>query len=988
MPPSQGVVQPWQGGIKPARADEVLVLLTTTAADTRAQGCRKSNCLAEEPMPSAGTGAHACAPSPRFRWRRFLRSRLSRGNTLALLRVCGVESPPRPADQVAFRPSTASVFALGNPHYARSSPDGVARRVEPARRLPRDSNIGTSGTSSADAGQSFIGEEVYAASTKETVVARRCDDVHRNVVASLPAWDSDSRGYGDGPCVLWVTAGGTSERLEVASIDELTDEEHSSISRNDQKTSTMLNKGSLTAMHPGQRHEGCARPAHGGQTSLSAISPGPRSRCIEIGTKQNLSPMGVTHNSTGTLFLSTLESAVASTAWPNCEISLRSQYHSGAAGSWFARTPRADAKSPDVVAVSSRSCLNVHGRGDLQQFPEQGCSSLGKQQLHVEGGSVFVPSRGMLASTAGTNRSYRKGKWSFATRLFLFSLRKWKGRDDLVGAPSASIWNHRDTQRVTNAPRSLEKPDTCGSRPFVWGTCLSSSCSDEVTATQHGGRTGNECGKSVPHPEEEDSNPIVCSRNEMPDSRAPTHIPAKRSLESNLHLKSHIAVSGDAQTFCRIVDTPQMRDQRRRGTAEGPGICDNVDTWCNSTNYGEVHCCSSTERKPAAGVRIVSPASLPPAVVSREESAASPRAAQAETESLRCAGLCVASCSRHEEEVATSTDEGTSCRESISETASDARVGEDFLQPDSVDHLRSLQLLPTESSGHDQMAEEGSIGHSLPEEGSVLSCVSPVDYWDTIEVDLYVAPTLHVLRHHRSHTGDHEKCASVPVGSLMSNKCSCNDVGWCTRKSLTASGGGLRYLDSDLLVVKLKQSSLMVQDDDGLLHLDVMPSFEGCLFVTNLGLSRKSFSKYSRLLRPLPFRRFLFFVLSQGHLFWFRSSRDFVTRGFSAAIGSISLIINQCRVEVTESSPAVPGGQFLLEFHEWGRTIEFRAGACGGGKRKRRSRAEAENSKGAWVQQLLATIQKGEQIRESFRNVDWAQTQRHAMLVAERFGVV
>ncbi|KFH17292.1 hypothetical protein TGMAS_232670 [Toxoplasma gondii MAS] len=241
------------------------------------------------------------------------------------------------------------------------------------------------------------------------------------------------------------------------------------------------------------------------------------------------------------------------------------------------------------------------------------------------------------------------------------------------------------------------------------------------------------------------------------------------------------------------------------------------------------------------------------------------------------------------------------------------------------------------------------------------------------------AATIHiqadVIEQESSHAEGQQYHRNYPYRSLNSCK-----LGWGVAM-------GNKCLDSDLLVVKRKHFSLMVEDEDGLLHLDDMPSFEGCLFVIKLASSRRS-SPYSRLLRSLPYRRHLFFVLSQGHLFWFRSSRDFVGRGFSAAIGSVSLIINQCHVEVAESSPTLHGGRFRLEFKNWRRSIELQARSDGSGKKKRKNRLEAESSRGAWVQQLLATIQKAEQIRDRFRTVDWEQTQHHARLMAERFGVI
>ncbi|PHJ23902.1 hypothetical protein CSUI_002246 [Cystoisospora suis] len=224
-------------------------------------------------------------------------------------------------------------------------------------------------------------------------------------------------------------------------------------------------------------------------------------------------------------------------------------------------------------------------------------------------------------------------------------------------------------------------------------------------------------------------------------------------------------------------------------------------------------------------------------------------------------------------------------------------------------------------------------------------------------------------------------------------------IEWCGRNSLTNcgcswAGGGQsdkRSLHSDLLVVKFKYSSLMVQDEDGVLGLDTMPSFEGPLYVINPPSTRRT-PAYSRLLKSLPYRRLFFFILSRGHLFWFRSSREFVARGFGAAAGSLSLIINHCHVDVIDSS-GTPGGRFRLEIKDWGRVLELQTvtGSQGGGSgkhRRRRSRAEAESSRGAWVQQLLATMQKGEQIRNRFQKVDWTRTQHHAMLVADRLGVM
>lgn len=137
--------------------------------------------------------------------------------------------------------------------------------------------------------------------------------------------------------------------------------------------------------------------------------------------------------------------------------------------------------------------------------------------------------------------------------------------------------------------------------------------------------------------------------------------------------------------------------------------------------------------------------------------------------------------------------------------------------------------------------------------------------------------------------------------------------------------------------------------------------YSGPLYVINPPSTRRT-PAYSRLLKSLPYRRLFFFILSRGHLFWFRSSREFVARGLGAAAGSISLIINHCHVDVIDSSSGTPGGRFRLEIKDWGRVLELQTvtGSQGGrsGKHRRRSRAEAESSRGAWVQQLLATMQK------------------------------
>ncbi|KEP63649.1 UNVERIFIED_CONTAM: hypothetical protein HHA_232670 [Hammondia hammondi] len=1062
------------------------------------------------------TGSSSGLFSPWFRWKPF--SRRSSETARRSMTPSESDCPPRPADQVIVHPCNRSVFSVGNLYESQSRTGGTSgrmRRVFSAQLFPSYQNPATASTA-------FRVRQRYAGSRTTATVrsgsANRCADT----VSKATDASENSRGETDQPQELCGTRDTSRDLCESPDLSSnfynQTERHHSEAKRekcitfgqsavtissveNQDERAVSLTKNELLFVGPPHMDAHQSECSQGVSFGCGGLDGGADS------TSKNRRP----------------ENSDESSSYPQ---SLQSQ--GSVSDCKKARNvERGYEKKAAWAPISSSPNVCEAGHQDGFQLSEtqEDRLRLRQQQLTIRGGSVFVSSSfscGAVARETGSVGS--RDRWIFG-RGFVSSLQRSRSSDELRPDADAAHGSTNGSGRDKRASELCEDRHACSPRscPYVWGADQSFSFTDEAAIAPSivcgGGRCQLESlsGHVIKAPFLR-GNCLRCRRNTVciPPSGNDERWTESQSQEggASVRLEEDTNVSGET--------TKSQRSSARRAgddcgyrSGEPEASCsvygDTSGPDDGGTDRGMVRksssgstICSTSESDRGSGYSVVK-------VIG---------GAAEQTASVATRGG-----PSHDENTSVLKERETDNSEHGTHSLADDRHGPESASvkaPDSFVHLellheepsfhQRLQLFPFGASGRD-LEVEGSEENFFSEGGDMNRSLS-LELWDTHEVDMYIAPTLHVLREPREQTV-HDSAAAVALSSYTSavtGRCSDSDngsgeqsrwerhklspgtvrkysaveaisflqeVGWkqgreakevgdaekqdihqsqagaTTTDATSRSSGsrrssgyasvsssrvssnapsdsspaatlqiqadvveqesshadgqqlhknypyrslntckfgwggamGNKRLDSDLLVVKRKHFSLMVEDEDGLLHLDDMPSFEGCLFVMKLASSRRS-SPYSRLLRSLPYRRQLFFVLSQGHLFWFRSSRDFVGRGFSAAIGSVSLIINQCRVEVAESSPALHGGRFRLEFKNWRRSIELQARSDGSGKQKRKNRLEAESSRGAWVQQLLATIQKAEQIRDRFRTVDWEQTQHHAWLMAERFGVI
>ncbi|CBZ53476.1 conserved hypothetical protein [Neospora caninum Liverpool] len=1106
-------------GENPAREREAQLSQSATAA---------SGLIVRDSLPgTTGAPRAICRAasqsslfSPWLRWPPF--SRRSSSGAVSRLIPEESDSPPRPADQVVVRPSSRSVFSVGTA-FGPNSADGAPRCVFSAQHLASHQNRGTS-AGVFRAWQSLTGSGARAigkTSPNLSGVAEVGDTL-------APAADASNS-----PLV-----GGESE--ESPTFPDFTGAFGDWCGSPDAPDKAHKRTGgrNLEASRGGE--EGPVRRSvkdvdeRGVSTGLDELLPvraPPHSEPVE--RKQRCS-LGC--GALGSGALSRPGSRPENAGLPGYSPILRPQ-----ACLCDCKQTHFVECGTDRATLSGSGVCGANPQDDLRRRSSTPDRSRPGLQLSTRGDRVFV-SPSFVQSGSGD-------KWS--PRGLVPSLRKSRSSDDLR---RGGVTAHERAREPQDASDPGDDMPVCGAgnRPNVWRRSRSFSLADERAVATPRDSDGAVRPESPSHTVTKAANPggafaVRSASWASPDARRVSVVQNACSLSRQrcvgmrsgrvgrwMKGRSHEngalfeqeenpSLAEETPTEC-VQRPPNFCAQRGDGgceshavPTEGPcSLCvgasgqeggDTDREMVRKSSSGSTMCSTSesdggscdrrlTKRpsgtktvsvsRPVASMTAGAPADIPPCNSQLEDVVGS------ESPGTHDAGG---------EHAALAFADGRGPDSAIG-TAADS-FDTDRLHEDSGFHLQRLQLFPCGSSGTD-LLEMGSTGSLFPGEGDLMNRALSLDPWDTHEVDLYIAPTLHVLRHARdqmdgddcstgvaaaypsSVTGrcrDTEKGGGEPSGherpkaapwtarsdsdgetgsvdpessdqgseangkaerqdfqqnraagtttaatSLPSNSArsgGCASVtsrgvsGISTNSDASSAaapsqaelgesnrgdgeliyssyrspsrgigrvGASKKCLDSDLLVVKRKHFSLLVEDEEGLLHLDDMPSFEGCLFVMNLASSRRS--SYSRLLRSLPFRRLLFFVLAQGHLFWFRSSRDFVLRGFSAAVGSVSLIINQCHVDVAESSATLQGGRFRLEFKNWRRSLELQAGSCSSGKGKRRSRLEAGSCRGAWVQQLLATIQKAEQIRDRFRTVDWEQTQLHAWKIAERFGVI
>eukprot|EP00923_Selenidium_pygospionis_P032940 GHVN01057941.1.p1 GENE.GHVN01057941.1~~GHVN01057941.1.p1 ORF type:complete len:705 (-),score=135.43 GHVN01057941.1:1617-3731(-) len=160
-----------------------------------------------------------------------------------------------------------------------------------------------------------------------------------------------------------------------------------------------------------------------------------------------------------------------------------------------------------------------------------------------------------------------------------------------------------------------------------------------------------------------------------------------------------------------------------------------------------------------------------------------------------------------------------------------------------------------------------------------------------------------------------------------------------------------RLHECDLLIDD-RYGQLRVVDAMGKLGLGELPSLAGSLQ-----------KKKSTSIGLFPWNT-RFVVIQQCSLYWFHSRKDFLTRGVSAATGSLSLIIFKCTVDMVANHSR----QFIVRVSGPGREFVFDSW-------------RSDWDRGKWLVILLAHNHKAYEVRTRFHSVDWAKIQEEALMV-------